>query len=323
MIFALQIKWYNVRLFHILFPVVGWLVLSGTSHAGATGESGRTSVFVPLTIDYAAPEALVLIDQKWKADLYDGYAAVSATYWFSNSSDAALELIVGFPGQLAGASYPAKQWLRIQVGGSAPFAARDSVFEVSWQCWTMKFQPGVTEVQVFYGLKTEAGAATENSHSNGGNSIQFDVGAGQYWKAKPAGELWIQMNGGYTTADIGEVNPAGAFLGGNAILYAGISDLMGDSTRVAGVRYRTLDSVAANLYRISWESKFSQLSKWNPDEGTLSTLDSFVVHTARNGYQDSNHRSKSLRRWKWFAGISLSMLIIALLIWPELRSRRS
>lgn len=285
---------------------------------------GRTSIFMPLTQeDSLTAASLELFKQEVKVDLYDGYAAVNAIYWFNNASDRIIEIKVGFPSASQGKKYSSKYWIRYHVNNGQPFVAHDTLLETQWLWWKLSFQPGVTEVKLYYGVATDGAMLQTANRTFRQNCLQYDAGQDRKWKGSGAGDIWIQMNDGYTTQDIMGALPALIFQGGSAMLHVNAADLINDSTRQLLIWYPALDSNHTNIHRISWEQKFNHLSMWNPDKKTLTTLTPFYADDFEGKKKSEElDRAHAIEMWKKVAGLLILVLVIGSFIFSELKSRR-
>lgn len=322
MIFAAMCN--RLGLFLILMLVTATSGKLQAQRLSATSESGNAfaSVFIPLDSSMKpVPSNLVLFDQLVKVDLYDGYAAVSATYWFNNSSGRPLTMAVGFPAEVQGVHHGTKYWLRYYINNHAPEAAFDTSAGTNWKWWQVDFIPGITEVKVQYGLSIADEAAQEGDSNQ--NCFQYHFLNDKLWNSTGKGRLWIQMNDGFTTTDIDEVVPAESFQAGNVLVHAFASSFSNDSVSTALLCYRIRNEERVNPNRVSWQSKFSRLALWHPDDKTLMTLMQFqTMRKEEEKKRAEAMKQQALNRWKWIIGTAISVLGIALLVWSELRARR-
>lgn len=297
---------------------------AGNLNSGSFEGGAVTSVFIPLTqSDSVAATTIDLIRQEVKVDLSDGYAAVCGTYWFNNPSEKNIELKVGFPATLKGLKFSAKHWLRYHVNDHEPLIAKDTLLGKHWQWWSLTFQPGATEVKLYYGTGTEGGELHSGSSMQLQNCFRYDLLPDHFWNHTAAGNIWIQMNDGYTTADILGVLPAENFKGGSAILHLNVSDLENDSSGQLVIWYPVLDSNRISIGRVSWEQKFNHLAVWNPDEKTLATLSPFHADDFDGQKKDAELAGyHSLIKWSWLAGLLVVLLGVAYFVITELRSRQ-
>jgi hypothetical protein len=208
-------------------------------------------------------------------------------------------------------------WLRININDRAPFAARDTLLSEHWLTWRVDFQPGITEMSLYYGISSRLSTKM--------NCLQYDFSNYKSWKTDSLrGDLWMRMNGGLTTADIFGVLPDKKFFAGNSIVHGSMSQLMNDSLGSVLICYRSLDSIAVNLSRVSWEMKYSNLTGWNPDKKIIATLQPFsATDFEGKNFRQAARQANPPGGTEWMIGIVLACGILALFIGSVWQRRRA
>jgi len=274
------------------------------------------SIFQPLNAgDSSLTKSISVYNQQIKIDLFDDFAVVNSIYWFNNTSGKNIEMRVGIP--QVESEFRKVYWLRININDRAPSAARDTNLKEHWQAWMVNFQPGITQVSLYYGVSTSLASKM--------NCLRYDFSNYKWWKPDSTrGDFWIRMNGGLTTSDIFGVFPDKKFLAGNSIAHGSISELVKDSTGGVLICYRSLDSVPINLSRVNWEMKYSNLTAWNPNEKIIATLLPFsAIDFEGKKTQQNTSPVDTGNGMQWMIGIFLVCAILALFIWSEWQRRRT
>jgi len=189
----------------------------------------------------------------------------------------------------------------------------------------MECVSGVTEVTLYYGVKTGEAKFISGEKTFSQNCFQYKFENDQAWKqADEKGEIWFRMNSGYITKDIFGLLPDKKFIAGNSILHAWKKDVSQDSSNKVLIWYRRLDSIPFNAGRTSWEMKYSNLNLWNPDEKTLRTLQPFTANDFEGKQlQQEINQSNTLLRWKWIAGIIVGVVVVLAFVFAEVRKRKT
>jgi len=266
---------------------------------------------------------LSIFNQEIKVDLYSGYAAVSADYWIDNSSEKNIQLAVGLPQEGNQESFSAFYWLRIVINHQEPFAVTDTMIGSHFKVWTVNFQPGVTEVNLFYGIRTDEASLSTGEKSIRGNCFRYDFYNDHFRKTdSERGEIWLRMNDGFTTRDVLGLLPDKKFLGGNSILHAWVKDEATDTSSQVLLWYRSIDSLPLNVSSISWEMKYNDLKQWNPDEKILRTLSAFSATDFEGKMlEEEREHAQTIIRLKWLTGLFFASVIIAAFIWSQRRKK--
>ena len=301
--------------------------LSGETPALHFVNGGSTSIFQPIHDgkDTLMSENIFLLNQQIKIDVFPGYAVVRADYWFNNPSDKEMRFEVGFPSCTVSASDCDEfYWLRIMLNNNAPFAPQlittdslerkdnrkllNSPPHSSWHVWETTFPPGVTEVSMNYGVKTDAQLIANNDTLKG-YAMRYSFSNYRYWKnAAATGELWMRMNGGYTTRDVLGLLPDKKFLAGNSILHAAMNDVINDSAHEVLLWYRRLDDTPVIPSQVNWETQFYKVNSWVVNEKILRTLSPFSATDYEGKAFD--HEVKSASTWlRW--SVIISIIIVA------------
>lgn len=284
---------------------------------------GTVSMFQPLdAADTLKTKLISIYNQQIKVDLFDGYAAVNAKYWLNNSSEKNIQLIVGLP--VKSDDFSDIYFLRVSINNQSPFSPRDSLSKRDWQFWEINFLPGVTEVDLYYGVKTEGAFIQDGDKKFIGNCFRYDFLKDNYWSDNPRrGEIWFRMNGGYITKDILGLLPDKKFLGGNSIVHTWKENIVTDSSQEVVIWYRELDSIPFHAGRISWEMKFSNLTGWNPDEKILKTLHSFTADDFYGKqFQQEINNEQTISRWNWIAGVIIIVVVLISFVYIEMKNRK-
>ncbi len=295
-------------------------------------QGGTTSIFQPVyAADTANSKALSIINQQIRIDVFQGYAVVRADYWFNNSSDKEVSFPAGFHScNKAAAGCDEFYWLRIMVNSGAPFAAHniDSVLAGKLvaagdrtSAFNLTFIPGVTEISVNYGIKTAGALLITGRDSISGNAFRYIANGYQWWdNGENKGDLWIRMNGGYTTKDVIGLLPDKMFMGGNTVLHAYLKDVLNNSSDAVLLWYPNIDSTPASLSQVSWETQFYKVNGWKVNEKIMATLVPFSANDFEG--KDMNKEAKkdsSLLTWSAIGGGALISIFLLLFIYAEKR----
>ncbi|MFI5134256.1 MAG: hypothetical protein ACHQD9_00255 [Chitinophagales bacterium] len=281
-------------------------------------------MFQPIsTGDSALMKSISVFNEEIKVDLYSGYAAISANYWFNNSSEKNVQLEVGIPQNENKNLFTDVYWLRIMINHHEPIVATDTLINSHWKIWNITFQPGVNEVNLFYGMKTDGASLISEKKSIRGNCFRYDFSNDRYWKNDlQKSEIWLRMNDGYTTRDVLGLLPDKKFLGGNSILHGWTKELVTDSSSQILLWYRSIDSLPLSVSSISWEKKYDNLKQWNPDEKILRTLAAFsATDFEGKALEEENDHAQMINRLKWIGGILFAFIVITTFIWSQRRKK--
>jgi hypothetical protein len=247
---------------------------------------------------------------------------VNAVYGFNNSASVSKTVLAGFE-----ADSLKKFYIRIYVAHQPTLAARDTLLPSgkTFQYFPLTLQPGVTEVNVFYGLNTARARYQKGGKIVSGNCFRYRFTGNQIGKAGAAtGDLWFRMNDGYTTAAVTGLYPDKVFRGGHSLLHSSLGGPSAEPVNEILLWYHRLNSYSVNLYRISWESKFNELKRFLPTEKTRATLSDFsAVKFSAAGETELDEEADHAVSWPKWLGIGLSFFVLALLIGSEIRRRKA
>jgi hypothetical protein len=209
-------------------------------------NTGTAAQIIPMDDLSVTPQEISLIREKVWVDLFPGFAVVKSVFTFSNQTDQALTIKIGYPvrGQFptaipALAHFDDARGLKISVDGQIVSIESEEgrsngndPSPFTYQVWEQTFQPDTaTTITVESIIPTQFSRLASGERFSTGNAFGISLQGAEAWDG-PIGHLQVlvRLNGGLMLADIRGLIPDSSFIGNLGHLQFDQTNMEPDST---------------------------------------------------------------------------------------------